>query len=158
MKVNHLSKEGFEKLTKELRYLKTEGRKKIAEDIEEARSKGDLSENAEYDAAKEAQGHHEKKIAELEHALSNARVIDERNIDASKVYVLSTTEILNKKTNKKNTYTLVSPQEADFSKGRISVESPIGSALLGKKVGDVVEVKVPAGMLELEVLSITRNG
>ncbi|MCH8556372.1 MAG: transcription elongation factor GreA [Balneolia bacterium] len=158
MKVNHLSKEGFEKLTKELRQLKTEGRKRVAEDIEEARSKGDLSENAEYDAAKEAQGHLEKKIAELEHSLANARVIDERNIDASKVYVLSTVEIHNKKTNKKNTYTLVSPQEADFAAGKISVESPIGSALLGKEVGDVVEVKVPAGLLQLEVLSITRNG
>lgn len=158
MKVNHLSKEGFEKLTKELRQLKTEGRKKVAEDIEEARSKGDLSENAEYDAAKEAQGHLEKKIAELEHSLANARVIDERNIDASKVYVLSTVEIHNKKTNKKNIYTLVSPQEADFAAGKISVESPIGSALLGKEVGDVVEVNVPAGLLQLEVLSISRNG
>jgi len=157
VKVNHLSKDGFEKLTKELRRLKTEGRKQIAADIEEARSKGDLSENAEYDAAKEAQGYLEKKIAELEHSLSNARVIDERNIDASKVYVLSTVEIHNKKTNKKNTYTLVSPQEADFAKGWISVESPIGSALLGKEAGDVVQVKVPAGMLELEVLSISRN-
>jgi transcription elongation factor GreA len=157
VKVNHLSKEGFEKLKEELRKLKTEGRRQIAADIEEARSKGDLSENAEYDAAKEAQGHLEKKIAELEHSLANARVIDERNIDASKVYVLSTVTIHNKKTGKKNTYTLVSPQEADFSKGKISVDSPIGSALLGKEVGDVVDVKVPAGNLQLEVLSIERN-
>lgn len=137
--------------------LKTEGRRQVAADIEEARSKGDLSENAEYDAAKEAQGLLEKKIAELEHSLANARIIDERNIDASKVYVLSTVSILNKKNNKKNTYTLVSPQEADFNTGRISVESPIGKGLLGKEVGDVVKVKVPAGMLELEILSIERN-
>nr|WP_291480753.1 transcription elongation factor GreA [Cyclonatronum sp.] len=157
MKVNHLSKEGFQKLKDELRTLKTEGRRQVASDIEEARSKGDLSENAEYDAAKEAQGLLEKKIAELEHALANARVIDERNIDASKVYVLSTVSILNKKSNKKNTYTLVSPQEADFNTGRISVDSPIGKGLLGKEVGDVVTVKVPAGMLELEILSIERN-
>lgn len=157
MKVNHLSKEGYQKLNDELRQLKTEGRKQVAADIEEARSKGDLSENAEYDAAKEAQGLLEKKIAELEHALANARIIDERNIDASKVYVLSTVTILNKKNNKKNTYTLVSPQEADFSTGKISVESPIGKGLLGKEVGDIVTVKVPAGLLELEVLSIERN-
>ena len=157
MKVNHLSKEGYQKLNDELRQLKTEGRKQVAADIEEARSKGDLSENAEYDAAKEAQGLLEKKIAELEHALANARIIDERNIDASKVYVLSTVTILNKKNNKKNTYTLVSPQEADFNTGRISVDSPIGKGLLGKEVGDVVKVKVPAGMLELEILSIERN-
>lgn len=157
MKVNHLSKEGFQRLNEELRMLKTEGRRQVAADIEEARSKGDLSENAEYDAAKEAQGLLEKKIAELEHSLANARIIDERNIDASKVYVLSTVSILNKKNNKKNTYTLVSPQEADFNTGRISVESPIGKGLLGKEVGDVVKVKVPAGMLELEILSIERN-
>jgi len=157
LKVNHLSKEGYQKLNDELRQLKTEGRKKVAADIEEARSKGDLSENAEYDAAKEAQGHLEKKIAELEASLASARIIDEKQIDASKVYVLSTVTILNKKTNKKNTYTLVSPQEADFAKGRISTESPIGNALLGKEAGDVVKVKVPAGMLELEILKIERN-
>ncbi|MCH8568140.1 MAG: transcription elongation factor GreA [Balneolales bacterium] len=158
MKINHLSKEGYEKLKNELRHLKTAGRKKIAEDIEEARSKGDLSENAEYDAAKEAQGHLEKKIAELEEAMASARIIDEKNIDASKVFVLSTVKILNKKVKKEATYTLVSPQEADFSTGRISVESPIGKSLLGRSVGDVVQVKVPAGMLELEVLEISRNG
>lgn len=157
VKVNHLSKEGFQKLKDELRYLKTEGRKQVAADIEEARSKGDLSENAEYDAAKEAQGHLEKKIAELETSLASSRIIDEKNIDASKVFVLSTVTILNKKTNKKNTYTLVSPQEADFAKGKISTDSPIGNALLGKEVGDVVSVKVPAGNIELEVLKIERN-
>jgi len=156
VKVNYLSKEGFDKLTKELRYLKTEGRKKIAEDIEEARSKGDLSENAEYDAAKEAQGYHEKKIAELEASLANARVIDEKNIDDSKVYILSTVTIFNRKTAKETKYTLVSKQEADFSQGKISVDSPIGNALLGKSVGELVKVKVPAGMLELEIRNIER--
>lgn len=156
MKVNYLSQEGFDKLTQELRQLKTEGRKQIAQDIDEARSKGDLSENAEYDAAKEAQGLLEKRIAELEGALANARVIDDKNIDNSKVYILSTVTILNKKTNKEMSYTLVSKQEADFAAGKISVESPIGSALLGKEVGESVKVKVPAGLLELEIRKIER--
>jgi transcription elongation factor GreA len=156
VKVNYLSQEGFDRLNQELRQLKTEGRKQIAEDIEEARSKGDLSENAEYDAAKEAQGHLEKKIAELENALSTARVMDDKNIDNSKVYILSTVTILNKKTNKEMKYTLVSKQEADFSVGKISVDSPIGASLLGKSIGEVVKVKVPAGMLELEIRNIER--
>ncbi|MFW6347783.1 MAG: transcription elongation factor GreA [Cyclonatronaceae bacterium] len=157
MKVNNLSKEGYQKLKEELRHLKIEGRKQIAADIEEARSKGDLSENAEYDAAKEAQGYLEKKIAELEHSLASARVIDEKNIDPNKVFVLSTVTIKNHTKNKEAVYTLVSKQEADFSKGRISVESPIGKALLGKEVGDIVEVKVPAGNLKLEILKLERN-
>lgn len=157
MKVNNLSKEGYQKLKDELRYLKIHGRKQVASDIEEARSKGDLSENAEYDAAKEAQGHLEKKISELENSLASARVIDEKNIDPNKVFVLSTVTIKNHTKNKEAVYTLVSKQEADFSKGRISVESPIGEALLGKEVGDIVEIKVPAGNLKLEVLKIERN-
>jgi transcription elongation factor GreA len=157
MKVNNLSKEGYQKLKDELRHLKIHGRKQVASDIEEARSKGDLSENAEYDAAKEAQGHLEKKISELENSLASARVIDEKNIDPNKVFVLSTVTIKNHTKNKEAVYTLVSKQEADFSKGRISVESPIGEALLGKEVGDIVEIKVPAGNLKLEVLKIERN-
>lgn len=156
MKKNYLSKEGYEKLDKELRDLKTRGRKEIAEEISEARSKGDLSENAEYDAAKEAQGHLEKRIAELENTLATASIIDDREIDSSKAYVLSTVTILNKKANKEMKYTLVSKDEADFKKGKISVDSPIGKAILGKEVGDVVKVKVPAGTLELEVLNIER--
>lgn len=156
MKVNYLSPEGFDKLTKELRKLKTEGRKRIAEEIEEARSKGDLSENAEYDAAKEAQGHLEKKISELETSLANARVMDDKNIDNSKVYILSTVTIFNKKTSKEMKYTLVSKQEADFASGKISVDSPIGNALLGKSAGEIVKVKVPAGLLELEIRNIER--
>jgi len=156
MKKNYLSKEGYEKLDKELRDLKTRGRKEIAEEISEARSKGDLSENAEYDAAKEAQGHLEKRIAELENTLATATIIDDREIDSSKAYVLSTVTILNKKTNKEMKYTLVSKDEADFKQGKISVDSPIGKAILGKEVGDVVNVKVPAGSLELEILNIER--
>jgi len=157
MKKNYLSKEGYEKLDKELRDLKTRGRKEIAEEISEARSKGDLSENAEYDAAKEAQGHLEKRIAELENTLATATIIDDREIDSSKAYVLSTVTILNKKTNKEMKYTLVSKDEADFKQGKISVDSPIGKSILGKEVGDVVKVKVPAGTLELEILNIERN-
>ncbi len=157
MKVTYFSQEGLDKLRKELRFLKTDERRRIAEEIDEARSKGDLSENAEYDAAKEAQGHLEKRIAELEESLSNARVVDEKNIDDSKVYILSTVTILNKKTNKQMKYTLVSKEEADFAQGKISVDSPIGSALLGKEKGETVSVKVPAGMLELEIQNIERN-
>lgn len=156
MKKNYLSKEGHERLENELRDLKTRGRKEIAAELSEARSKGDLSENAEYDAAKEAQGHLEKKIAELEHTLATATIIDEKNMDTSKAYVLSTVTILNKKTGKEMKYTLVSKDEADFKQGKISVESPIGRALLGKELNDLVTVQVPAGTLELEILKIER--
>ncbi len=156
MKKNYLSKEGYEKLDAELRDLKTRGRKEIAEEISEARAKGDLSENAEYDAAKEAQGHLEKRIAELENTLATASIIDERNIDDTKAYLLSTVTILNKNTDKEMKYTLVSKDEADFKAGKISVDSPIGQAILGKEVGDVVNVKVPAGKLTLEIKKIER--
>ncbi len=157
MKKNYLSKEGYEKLDKELRDLKTRGRKEIAEQIAEARAKGDLSENAEYDAAKEAQGHLEKRIAELENTLATASIIDEKNIDASKAYLLSTVTILNKKVGKEMKYTLVSKDEADFKQNKISVDSPIGQAILGKEVGDEVTVNVPAGKLELEIKNIERS-
>ncbi|MEX0662338.1 MAG: transcription elongation factor GreA [Balneolaceae bacterium] len=157
MKKNYLSKEGYEKLDKELRDLKTRGRREIAEEISEARAKGDLSENAEYDAAKEAQGHLESRIAELENTLAISTIIDEKNIDTSKVYLFSTITILNKKTNKEMQYSLVSKDEADFKAGKISVESPIGQAILGKEIGDVVEVNVPAGILELEIKNIERS-
>lgn len=156
MKKNYLSKEGYDKLDKELRDLKTRGRKEIAEEIAEARAKGDLSENAEYDAAKEAQGHLEKKIAELENTLATATILDEKDIDTSKVYLLSTITILNKKTDKEMKYTLVSKDEADFKKGKISVDSPIGQGILGKEIGDVVKIDVPAGLLELEIKNIER--
>ena len=156
MKKNYLSKEGYEKLDAELRDLKTRGRKEIAQDIAEARAQGDLSENAEYDAAKEAQAHLEKRIAELEHTLATSSIIDGRDIDSSKVYLLSTVTILNKLTGKEMCYKLVSKDEADFKRGMISVESPIGQGILGKEVGDVAEVNVPAGVLQLEILKIER--
>lgn len=156
MKKNYLSKEGYEKLDRELRDLKTRGRKEIAEEISEARAKGDLSENAEYDAAKEAQGHLEKKIAELENTLATATIIEKDDINTSKAYLLSTVTILNKKTDKKMKYTLVSKDEASFKEGKISVDSPIGQAILGTEIGDEVTVDVPAGTLELEIINIER--
>lgn len=153
-KVQYLTQEGYDKLDAELRDLKTRGRREIAEEIAEARAKGDLSENAEYDAAKEAQGHLEDRITKLEDALANARVLDKKDLDLSKVRVLTTVTILNKMMNKEMKYTIVSPNEADFSAGKISIESPIGKALLGREQGEVVEVDVPAGKLELEILKI----
>lgn len=156
MKTTYLSQEGFDRLTEELRDLKTRGRRDIAAKIDEARSHGDLSENSEYEAAKEAQAHLEKRIAELEHAMSNARVLDEKTVDTSKVYILSTVTVLNKRSGKEMKYTLVSAQEADFNLNRISIDSPIGAALLGKSVGDVVAVKAPAGIIEFEIKHIER--
>ncbi len=157
MKYNYLSREGYDKLKNELRDLVTRGRKEIAQQIDEARSHGDLSENAEYDAAKEAQAKMESRISELEGIMANSRVLDDKNIDDSKVYVLSTVTILNKKTGKEMQYTLVSKDEADFEKGKISLDSPIGKALMGKAVGETVNVKVPAGNLELEIKNIERS-
>lgn len=156
MKKNYLSKEGYEKLEAELKDLKTRGRKEIANEIAEARAKGDLSENAEYDAAKEAQGHLEKRIAELENSLAHASIIDDKDIDASKAYLLSTVTIYNYKVEKEVSYTLVNKEEADFKKGKISIDSPIGKALLGKEVGDVITVEVPAGEMKLEIKKIER--
>lgn len=156
MEKNYLSREGYEKLDKELKDLKTRGRKEIAEEIAEARAKGDLSENAEYDAAKEAQGMLEKRIAELENALANARILDEEDIKIDKAYLLSTVTIYNYKIEREVKYKLVSKDEADFKENKISVESPIGKAILGSEVGEVVEVKVPAGKLKLEVKKIER--
>ncbi|NBC64408.1 MAG: transcription elongation factor GreA [Bacteroidetes bacterium] len=156
MAKNYLSKEGYEKLDKELRDLKTRGRKEIAQEIAEARAKGDLSENAEYDAAKEAQGHLETKIAKLENTLATSTIIEKDDIDTSKAYLLSTVTILNKKTDKEMKYTLVSKDEADFKENKISVDSPIGQAILGTEVGDEISVDVPAGTLQLEILNIER--
>lgn len=153
---NYLSREGFEKLEAELKDLKTRGRKEIAEEIAEARAKGDLSENAEYDAAKEAQGMLEKRISELENALANARILDEEDIKIDKAYLLSTVTIHNHKTDKEVKYTLVSKDEANFKENKISVESPIGQAILGCEIGEVVEVDVPAGTLKLEIKNIER--
>ncbi|MCS6796487.1 MAG: transcription elongation factor GreA [Raineya sp.] len=155
-KISYYTQEGLEKLKKELHELRTKGRADIARQIAEAREKGDLSENAEYDAAKEAQGLLELKIAKLEELISNARLIDESNIDLSKVSIFSTVRIKNRKTKAVMTYTLVSQEEADLKAGKISVESPIGKGLLGKSVGEVAKIQVPAGELEVEILEITR--
>lgn len=154
--VTYYSPEGLAKLKEELQYLKTEGRAKIAKAIAEARDKGDLSENAEYDAAKDAQGLHESKIAQLEQVLASARVIDESNLDTSKVLALSIVKIKNTKTGAEMTYQLVSETEADLKMGKISVKSPIAKGLLGKSVGDVVEIEVPAGKVGLEIIEISR--
>lgn len=151
----YYTKEGLDKLKKELTELKSKGRSEIAQAIAEARDKGDLSENAEYDAAKDAQGHLEAKIAQLEEVLGNARVIDESTIDTSKVSILSTVKIKNKKNGATLSYTLVSEEEADLKKNKISVQSPIGKGLLGKKPGETAIIKTPAGEMEFEVIDIT---
>jgi len=154
--ITYYSKEGLEKLKEELQYLKTEGRAKIAKAIAEARDKGDLSENAEYDAAKDAQALHEAKIAKLEQSLANARVIDESTLDASKVLALSIVKLKNVKNGSVMTYQLVSETEADLKAGKISVKSPIAQGLLGKSIGDRAQIQVPAGQVELEILDISR--
>jgi transcription elongation factor GreA len=155
-KINYYTEEGLTRLKAELNELKTKGRTFIAHQIAEARDKGDLSENAEYDAAKDAQGLHELKISKLEEVVANARLLDESSIDTSQVSVLSNVKIKNKKTGMVVTYTLVSEEEADLKMGRISVGSPIGKGLLGKKVGDSAEITIPAGKIEFEVLEISR--
>lgn len=154
--VTYYTQEGLDKLKQELQYLKTEGRSNIAKAIAEARDKGDLSENAEYDAAKEAQGLHEAKIAKLENVLASARLIDESTLDTSKVLALSYVKIKNKKNDAVMTYQLVSETEADLKAGKISVKSPIAQGLLGKSVGEVAQVEVPAGVVEFEILEISR--
>jgi transcription elongation factor GreA len=155
-KISYYTQEGLDKLKDELQYLKTKGRADIARQIAEARDKGDLSENAEYDAAKDAQGLLELKISKLEEIVANARLIDETNIDASKVAILSIVKIKNLKVNKEFTYTLVAEEEADLKQNKISVQSPIGKGLLGKSVGDKVKIDIPAGQVEFEVLEIGR--
>jgi transcription elongation factor GreA len=153
-KISYYTKDGLEKLKAELSELKTKGRADIARQIAEARDKGDLSENAEYDAAKDAQGHLEAKIAQLEDLLANARLLDESKVDTSTVSILSKVTIKNKKNGASYTYTLVSEEEADLKSGKISTQSPIGKGLLGKKKGDVAKIKTPAGETEFEVVNI----
>jgi len=154
--VAYYTKEGLEKLKQELHQLKTTGRSGISKAIAEARDKGDLSENAEYDAAKEAQGLHEAKIAKMGEMLANARLLDESKLDASKVLALSIVKIKNVKSGVTMSYQLVSENEADLKSGKISVSSPIAKGLLGKKVGEITEITVPAGKIEFEILEITR--
>ena len=156
-KLSYYTKAGFKKLKQELNHLKDVERPKASKSIAEARDKGDLSENAEYDAAKEAQGLLELRISKLEEILSSARLIDESQLDNSKALVLSTVKVRNKMNNGEIEYTLVAQREADLSTGKISVDSPIGKGLLGKKVGESVLIEVPRGKIELEILKISRS-
>lgn len=152
----YLTRERLVELEHELRDLKTNGRKTVAAKIAEARGHGDLSENAEYDAAKEEQQHLELRISKLEVTLSRAKIIDARDLPNDKIYILSRVKLKDLKTNEDFEYLLVSPEESDFENNKISVTSPIGKALLGKLRGDLVEIKVPAGMLKYKILDITR--
>ena len=154
--VSYYTKEGLKKLKDELNHLKDIERPKASNAIAEARDKGDLSENAEYDAAKEAQGMLEMKISKMEDIVANARLIDESQLDLSKVLVLSKVKIKNLNNQMEMNYTLVAESEADLKYGKISVNSPIGKGLLGKKVGEVAEVTVPNGTLKFEIISINR--
>jgi transcription elongation factor GreA len=154
--VTYYTQDGLDKLKAEIHQMKTSGRQQISKAIAEARDKGDLSENAEYDAAKEAQGLHEAKISKLENTLSTARLIDESKLDASKVLALSIVKIKNIKNGATMSYQLVAESEADLKTGKISVKSPIAQGLLGKSVGDKTEIQVPAGKIEFEILEITR--
>ncbi len=152
--VSYVTEKGLKKLQEELKQLETVERPKIKKQIAEARDKGDLSENAEYDAAKEAQGMLEMKISQLKNTIANARVLDESKIDTNKVQIMNTVKIKNKKNNSVMEYTLVSETEADLKQKKISVSSPIAKGLLGSKVGDVVEVEVPNGIIPFEILEI----
>ncbi|MFK7834555.1 MAG: transcription elongation factor GreA [Winogradskyella sp.] len=155
-KVSYYTAEGLKKLREELNYLKDIERPKASQAIGEARDKGDLSENAEYDAAKEAQGMLEMKISKMEETLSGARVIDESQLDTSKVLALSIVKIKNQVNGMEMTYTLVAESEADITSGKISVNSPIGKGLLGKSVGDTAEIQVPSGAMRFDILEISR--
>lgn len=154
-KVSYITKEGLKKLQDELDNLQNVERPKISKAIGEAIEKGDISENAEYDAAKDAQGLLEAKIAQLQNTILNCRIIDESQIDTSRVQILNKVTIRNTKTNATMTYTLVSDTEADFKAGKLSVSTPIAKALMGKELGDKVQVQVPAGLMEFEIMDIS---
>lgn len=154
--LTYYTEEGLKKLKDELQEMKTVQRPAISQQIAEARDKGDLSENAEYDAAKEAQGLLEAKIAKLENVIANARIIDDSEIDDSKVYILSTVTIKNVSNGMEMQYTLVAENEADLKAKKISVDSPIGKGLLGKEVGDIADIHTPNGVMKFEVIKITR--
>jgi transcription elongation factor GreA len=156
MSISYYTEVGFKKLQEELNHLKNVERPKISQQIAEARDKGDLSENAEYDAAKDAQGMLEMKISKLEDLIANARVMNGKQLDTSKVLVLCKVKIKNKANGQTMSYTLVSEQEADLKAGKISITSPIGKGLLGKKVGETAIIEVPSGKLKFEVLAISR--
>ena len=152
--INYYTAEGLKRLREELDYMKSTERSSISNQIGEARDKGDLSENAEYDAAKEAQGMLEMKISKLEDALANARVLNEENIDLTKVGVLTQVKIKNSTNGAIMTYSLVAEKEADIKQNKISVSSPIGKGLLGKKIGEIAEIEVPRGVMSFEILEI----
>jgi transcription elongation factor GreA len=156
MSVSYLTPEGFKKLKEELEQLKSVERARISAQIAEARDKGDLSENAEYDAAKEAQGLLELKISKMEEVMASARVVDESQLDTSKILILSKVKLRNPVNKMEFTYTLVAEQEADLKAGKISVNSPIGKGLLGRTAGETVEIQVPNGTMKLEILEISR--
>tara|TARA_B100001989_G_scaffold225349_1_gene180322 strand:- start:886 stop:1359 length:474 start_codon:yes stop_codon:yes gene_type:complete len=155
-KVSYYTEEGLKKLRDELNQLKDIERPKASQAIADARDKGDLSENAEYDAAKESQGLLELRISKLEETLSNARIINESDIDHTKALILSTIDVKNLSNNSIMTYTLVAESEADLSKGKISINSPIGKGLLGKKKGEKAIISAPSGKIELQIMKITR--
>ncbi len=154
--ISYYTEEGLKKLKDELHQMETVQRPAISQQIAEARDKGDLSENAEYDAAKEAQGLLEMRISKLKNVIANARIIDDAEMDNSKALILSTVKIKNIKTNAEAMYTLVAENEANLKEKKISVESPIGKGLLGKSVGDIADVKTPNGIIQFEILEITR--
>ena len=155
MSVNYISQEGYDALNEKIAHLEKVERKRISGQIADARDKGDLSENAEYDAAKEAQGLLEMKISKLKNTRANSRVIDPKDIDLSKVNIQTKARLLNKRTNKEVTYFIVGESEANLKEGKISVKSPIGEGLMGKKVGEVAAIKVPAGIIEFEILEVS---
>jgi transcription elongation factor GreA len=153
--INYVSKETLVSMREELNRMKTSGRAEIARQIAEAREKGDLKENAEYDAAKEAQGLHEAKVSQLETSLANTRILDPKSIDTSKVSILSKVKVTNVVSKKSFEYNIVSEGEADIKLGKISVNSPIGRGLLGKSLGEIAEISVPSGMLKLKIDNIS---
>lgn len=154
--LSYYTAEGLKNLKDEVHQLETVERPRISEQISEARDKGDLSENAEYDAAKEAQGLLEAKISKLKNLLANARLIDDSQLDNSKVYILSKVTIKNQKNGMTITYTLVAENEANLKEKKLSIDSPIGKGLVGKKVGDIAEVQTPGGIIPFEIMEITR--
>ena len=154
--ISYYTQEGLDNLKQEVKKLETIERPKISQQIGEARDKGDLSENAEYDAAKEAQGMLEARISKLKNTLANARLIDDSEIDDSKVFILSTVKIKNITNSMQMDYTLVAENEADIRAGKISVDSPIGKGLLGKEVGEIADINTPAGVMKFEIISINR--
>ena len=154
--ISYYTEEGLSNLKEEIKNLESVERPKISQQIAEARDKGDLSENAEYDAAKEAQGMLEARISKLKNKLANARLIDDSEIDDSKVFILSTVKIKNVKNSMEMTYTLVAENEADIRAGKISVDSPIGKGLLGKEAGQIADISTPVGIMKFEIVSIQR--